>query len=227
MTVYDPDWYAVVEAEHEIQNPVSAGAIRALGKYLDLGPSSQVLDLACGTCGPAIVLAREYGCHVTGVDKTPAFVEIARERIERAELIELVDLIEADAAATRPLGGFDVAICLGASFVFGGMVPALEWLALAAPMVVLGEPFLRIEEKVAEAETAGVDVRLIMISTEQDWLAYEAQRARTLERWLKTHREHAFAYRRREQEAQRRRREERRGWAMLVARVIPTESVGA
>ena len=50
-------WHAVVESEHEIQNPTSADKIRLLGRRLGLGPDSHVLDLASGRGGPALVLA--------------------------------------------------------------------------------------------------------------------------------------------------------------------------
>ncbi|MFY9577910.1 MAG: hypothetical protein WAQ33_01165, partial [Gaiellaceae bacterium] len=60
-------WYfAVAERDHEIQNPTSPEKIRLLGERLRLGPESHVLDLACGKGGPAVILAREFGCTITG-----------------------------------------------------------------------------------------------------------------------------------------------------------------
>src|SRR5689334_7190275 len=35
---------------------------------LDLGSGSRVLDVACGSGGPALFMARTTGCHVTGID---------------------------------------------------------------------------------------------------------------------------------------------------------------
>ena len=54
-------WIAVVEAQHDIQNPTSAAKIRLLGERLGLQPGSDVLDIASGRCGPAIVLTQTFG----------------------------------------------------------------------------------------------------------------------------------------------------------------------
>jgi len=72
-------WYAVVEAEHEIQNPTSAEKVRLLGERLGLGPESHVVDIASGRGGPALVLAQEFGCRLTCVERSPEFVAAARE----------------------------------------------------------------------------------------------------------------------------------------------------
>ena len=221
MTVYDADWYALVEAEHEFQNPVSAASLCKLGEELRLGPSSRVLDVACGRCGPALLLAREFGCRLWCVDNQPAFVDAARARIAHAELEERINLLQADASlleVTEP-GYWDAAICLGASFVFGGLAPTLQRLSAAAPLVAVGEPYLKLSDTLALAESAGATVVETIVSSEQDWLEYEAQRMRTLLQWLQTHPEYGDDFRAREREAQRRRRRERRGWAILVCRV--------
>lgn len=42
-----------------------------LGHALQLGPADQVLDVACGDGHGALVLAREFGCSVVGVDFSP------------------------------------------------------------------------------------------------------------------------------------------------------------
>ena len=74
-------WHAVVESEHELMNPTSADKIRLLGERLGLGSDSRVLDIASGHSGPAIVLAREFGCRVTCVERAPEFLAAARDRI--------------------------------------------------------------------------------------------------------------------------------------------------
>ena len=48
-----PWWYAVIESRHELQNPTSPEKIRLLGRYLELGPRSRVLELAAGRGGPS------------------------------------------------------------------------------------------------------------------------------------------------------------------------------
>jgi SAM-dependent methyltransferase len=200
-------WHAVVEAEHEIQNPTSEEKIRLLGDRLGLGPESRVLDIASGRGGPALVLAREFGCRLTCVERAPEFLADARERINEAELEDRIELVEDD-GATFELGRYDAALCIGATFVYGGLVPTLERLRAAAPLVAVGEPYWRVwplppepelggssartaeeewlplPETIERAESAGVRVVSLIASSEDDWDRYESLHWQTLDRWL-------------------------------------------
>src|SRR5437660_10463902 len=91
-------WHAVVESEHEIQNPTSADKIRLLGRRLGLGPDSHVLDLASGRGGPALAPAKEFGCRVTWVERAAEFLAAARECITRADRVARVAPVDAAAA---------------------------------------------------------------------------------------------------------------------------------
>jgi SAM-dependent methyltransferase len=201
-------WHAVVEAEHEIQNPTSEEKIRLLGERLGLGPESRVLDIASGRGGPALVLAQEFGSRVTCVERAPEFLAAARARIEEKGLEDRIELVEADAATFEP-GRYDAALCLGATFVYGGLVRTLERLRAAAPLLGVGEPYwrswplppepepesdagrrtdeedwLQLPETVERAESTGVRVVSLIASSEDDWDRYESLHWQTLERWL-------------------------------------------
>lgn len=43
-------------------------------------PGMRVLDVGCGT-GTHLVLYRDAGCHVTGIDTSPAMLRVAREKL--------------------------------------------------------------------------------------------------------------------------------------------------
>ena len=200
-------WHAVVEAAHEIQNPTSEEKIRLLGDRLGLGPDSRVLDVASGRGGPALVLAREFGCRLTCVERAPEFLADARQRIKEAELEHRIELVEAD-AATFELGRYDAALCIGATFVYGGLVPTLERLrrggaarrcrrAVLARWPLPPEPeldgssprtdeeeWLPLPETIERAESAGVRVVSLIASSEDDWDRYESLHWQTLDRWL-------------------------------------------
>src|SRR6266511_3867454 len=96
-----PWWYAVAERDHEIQNPTSCDKILLLGERLRLGPEHHLLDLACGKGGPALLLAREYGCRVTGVERAPEFASAARKRVAATGLAERIEIVECDAARSE------------------------------------------------------------------------------------------------------------------------------
>ncbi len=57
-----------------------------LAAALDPVRGATVLDVGCGLGGPARYLAAEYGCHVTGIDLSHAFIDVAQMLTERAGL---------------------------------------------------------------------------------------------------------------------------------------------
>jgi len=142
-----PWYHAVAESRHDLQNPTSPEKIRLLGEALGLDASSCVLDMASGRAGPALILAREFGCHIVGVERAPEFVAAARERVAAAGLVDLIELVEQD-AATFDAGReqWDAALCLGASFVWGNVRDAVEALLPSVRPgghVAVGEPYWR------------------------------------------------------------------------------------
>ncbi|MFQ3789109.1 class I SAM-dependent methyltransferase [Halomonas sp. A29] len=87
-------------------------ASRALAALGELGAGARVLDVGCGTGGASRLLAAEYGCDVTGVDITAAFVEVASWLSTATGLAERTCFLCADAASV-PLaaGSVDVVWC--------------------------------------------------------------------------------------------------------------------
>jgi predicted O-methyltransferase YrrM len=239
-------WHAVVEARHELQNPTSPEKIRLLGARLGLEPGSHVLDVASGVGGPALLLAETFGCRLTCVERAPEFVAVARERIAAAGLEDRIELVEAD-AATYELDSYDAALCIGATFVYGGLVPTLERLSAAAPLVAVGEPywrawplppeteredeprrtaedeFLPLAATVERAESTGVRVVSLIASDEDDWDRYESLHWQTLDDWLAQNPDHPQAEEFRARGAAQRERYLRwerafLGWAIFVCR---------
>src|SRR5919106_951477 len=131
-----PWWFHVVEGKHELQNPTSAEKILLLGERLGLGPKSQVVDMGSGRGGPAEILARSFGCRITCVEQSKEFVSAARQRTKEGGLEELVTLVHADGKAlSLEPDRYDAALCLGASFIWGGLV---ETVAALTPAVRRG-----------------------------------------------------------------------------------------
>jgi SAM-dependent methyltransferase len=200
-----PRYYVVAEADHELQNPTSEDKLLELGRRLGLGPGSRVLDVASGRGGPALLLARELGCTIEGVEIAPEFHEVAVARIAAAGLQELVTFRLGDASrqALAP-EGYDAALCLGASFVWGGLagtLDALEPTVRPGGSVAVGEPYWRglplpeeyedrhepfttLEGTVDIFESGGLRAVSMIASSEDDWDRYETLHWNAVERWL-------------------------------------------
>jgi len=58
----------------------SAGQIRLLAEKLHITSQSRVLELASGTGGLSLYLAKVTGCHLTGLDLSPVAVKIANKQ---------------------------------------------------------------------------------------------------------------------------------------------------
>src|SRR3954453_21502084 len=142
-----PWYYAVAERDHNLQDPTSPEKIRQLGELLRLGRGARGLDLGGGKAGPALVLAKTFDCTITGVERAPEFVAAARERVARAGLEERIEIVEADAAPSpAEPDAWDVPLCLGASFVSGGLEGTLEAFAPTVRpggFLAIGDPYWR------------------------------------------------------------------------------------
>ena len=201
-----PWFHGIAERYHELQNPTSAEKIRLLGERLRLTTNSHVLDVASGRGGPAIVLARAYGCRITCVERAPEFVDAARERIDAAGVAGLIELVHAD-ARDFPLerARFDAALCLGASFVWDGLAGTLAALSPAVRgggHVAVGEPYWRtwplpegvdpgfhddyvdLAGTMARFAAAGLTPVTLIAASPDDWDRYESLHWLALEEWL-------------------------------------------
>ena len=100
----DPDVLAGVDEFHL----GSRAATEALAQTLVVPPGAHLLDVGCGVGGPARFFARALDAHVTGVDLTPDFVEVARELSCRTGLAERTRFAVGDGAHLEAAdGSFD------------------------------------------------------------------------------------------------------------------------
>lgn len=200
-----PRYYVVAERDHELQNPTSREKLLLLGERLRLGPGSRVLDVASGRGGPAILLAERFGCRIRGIEVSPEFHAAATDRAAAAGLEERVSFELAD-ARKADLGSqeYDVALCLGASFVWrnlSGTLHALQPAVRPGGHVVVGEPYWRrlplpegyadrdepfttLAGTVAVVESGGLRVVTVVASSDDDWDRYETLHWRAVEEWL-------------------------------------------
>ncbi len=82
-------------------------------ELVTLDPDMKVLDIGCGIGGPARYFGNAFGCHVTGIDLTQEYVDVAEMLTERCGLQDRVEFKCAN-AVDLPFAdaSFDVVWCL-------------------------------------------------------------------------------------------------------------------
>src|SRR5579863_10694679 len=93
LTTIAPDSQALTVAQLAPVDQFHTRGILATGELAAaarLDPSTRVLDLGCGLGGPARYLAETFGCKVTGIDLSPAFIDAATYLTARCGLSDRV-----------------------------------------------------------------------------------------------------------------------------------------
>lgn len=205
------EFFDITHRDHVICNPLSPAKLDELVELLDLTAGARVLDIACGKGELLVRLAERYAVEGVGVDISPYCIRDATRKAATRVPGARLEFIEADGARydIRP-GSFDCALCIGATWVFGGYRGTLGALRAAlrpGGQLAVGEPYWRIPpspEYLAALRlradefgthagnvATGVEEGLIplytLMSNEDDWDRYEALQWRAAERYAAAH----------------------------------------
>jgi ubiquinone/menaquinone biosynthesis C-methylase UbiE len=95
---------------------LSAGEYRDLWQWLRVTAETRVLDVACGSGGPAVFMAESTGCTVTGIDVNEAGLEAAQEAARARGLEQRASFLRADANEPLPFAdaSFGAIVCVDA-----------------------------------------------------------------------------------------------------------------
>ncbi len=108
------DYWAIAEADIEIQNPVTDRKLRLLDDYCDIRDGLRVLDVGCGKAWLMRYWAERFDIEGVGLELNPAFAAFARSNTPKRGRIDIIE--EAGGAPRSEPASFDVALCLGATF---------------------------------------------------------------------------------------------------------------
>lgn len=204
-------YFGITHANHAICNPMSVARIDELVGLLDPPPGARAWEAACGKGELLIRLAERYRVGGIGVDSSPYEIRDARERAAARVPAADITFVEGDAAAhpAEP-GAADLAVCLGASWIWGGHRGTLQALRAAARpggLVVVGEPhwkrtpdpeylaaaglaaeqFSTLQGNAEIGREEGLTLLYMMVSTDTDWDRYEMLQLRAAERYAVAH----------------------------------------
>ena len=104
--------------------------------WLLLGPDSHALEVASGSGGPALHLAKQCGCRVTGVEVNSSGIATAVQAARRAGVNDRVTFKVGDATAPLPFADhrFDALVCVDSMNHFPDRLQVLrEWHRVLKP----------------------------------------------------------------------------------------------
>lgn len=203
-------YFDVTHARHGLMNPFTPERILELGDVLRLDATTRVLDIACGHAEMLLLWHERFGITGVGVDASPFHHARGVERKEARAPDADLELRHGDGAAFTSDERFDVAVCLGASWIWNGhagTLRALTGLAKPGGVVVVGEPHWRAEPTDAYLATEeltrevfhdlagcrdvaleqGLDLIWMADASLADWDRYEMLQAAALEEFARAH----------------------------------------
>jgi SAM-dependent methyltransferase len=207
-----PREFVIRESTHRIHNPFREEDLATLGRAIWLRPGQRLLDLACGSGEMLCTWARDHAVTGHGVDLSAAFLSAARARAAELAVEDRVTFEHADAAGYVSEQPVDVAACLGATWIGGGVAGTAELLSrslVPGGTVLVGEPYWR--EQPADQETVaacgastaedfldlpglvasfpdgGWDLVEMVLADEAGWDRYAGAQWWNVRRWLDAH----------------------------------------
>jgi SAM-dependent methyltransferase len=213
-----PRIFNVSESAHRIHNPFTPEQLATLGAALRMVPGSRVLDLGSGSGEMLCTWARDHGITGTGVDMSTVFSAHAKLRAEELGVADRATFIHGDAAGYVAEVKVDVAACLGATWIGGGVAGTVALLLnslRSGGIILIGHPYwlklppsedvakgcladsisdyLLLPDLIASFGALNYDVVEMVLADLEGWDRYEAAKWLTMRRWLDANPDDEFA----------------------------------
>lgn len=204
------DFYDIAERYIELINPLSAEKVIQAGRSLHMSSKTQVIDFGCGYAEALALWTEEFGVKGIGVEVRDHAVERARKKMIVRGLASSIQIVHADGAEYAfDNEAFDVASCMGASFIWKGFDPTIRALKTAIKpggRILIGEPYWKNDQVSPEyagnedihterelldiVHRQGMNIEYLIRSSDDDWAHYEASNWQGVIAWLEEHPDH-------------------------------------
>ncbi len=195
----------------ELINPFAPEKIITVGKFSGLKKGSNVIEFGCGFGEILVLWAKAFEISGIGIDIREYACERADKKIKDKELSHRIEIVCGNGADYDfEKGAFDVAACIGASFIWGdykSTIRAMKDAIHSEGKLVIGEPYWLKEpvpqkykeenkevltecELLQIAQEEGFDFEYMVRANHDDWDRYEACNWLGLNHWIEENPDH-------------------------------------
>jgi SAM-dependent methyltransferase len=205
------DLMNIAEQHIDLVNPTTPAKILTVGRALGLTPGHSVIDFGCGYGAVLALWSQHYGISGLGIDIRPHACARAEQTLQargHADRVQIVCHNAADYAFVPHT--YDVAACIGATFIWNTFSECLRRLKRAARPnghIVVGElywrtptvppefardkPNIHTEAELLDlARAESLDLTYLVRSSQDDWDHYQSENWRGLTDWLHANPDH-------------------------------------
>lgn len=205
------DFFNISERDIELINPISPDKVLALGSVLGLREGTRVIDFGTGYGEVLVLWAESFGITGVGIEIREHACQRAKSKIARRKLEDRLEIICGDAAKyVYKEQSYDIAACIGASFIWGGFRETILGMRSAigkSGNLLIGEPYWLRDRVPPEyfsdqydihseyellriSRQEGFDIQHIVRASHDDWDGYMNGNWRGLLRWLEENPDH-------------------------------------
>ena len=203
--------YNISEDYMELINPFNPEKMIKIGRFLELEKDQKLIAFGCGFGEVMVLWAEAFGIEAIGIDIREYACGRARKKFEDKGLKDRLKVVCMDGSKYQfEKGAYDVAACIGATFIWGGYRETINGMRDAIGKngkLVIGEPYI-IKEPVPEeyfqkiqpmhselelvkiAREEGYDIQYMIRASHDDWDRYEASNWFSLSKWLENYPDH-------------------------------------
>lgn len=240
------DFFAIAEQDRDLLNPISPEKLERVAGYAGLRDGLNVLDIGSGKGAMLRQWAQRWDILGVGLEANPAFVEQARALAQAEGVAGRLSFWEGRALDFPvKVAGYDVTVCLGATFALGTFSEAVAWMrdhTRPQGVVIVGDVILNkpvaadelrergAEEWISLAERSrqfcdhGIELLGVAVSSPDEWDHYTSLMWSAVSRWAAQapdhpHRAEVLSRVQEGREGYLNWQREHLGWAVLVGRV--------